>query len=117
MNDQVNRLKKGSPDDWPSLALMEFTMALAQAMKASGDIKQKDLADKLGVSPPYISSIMAGNENLTVEQMSRLAEAVGCSLHVTMAQKGLRIRWIEDTLAEEKTEAAPSRRASGLRRI
>ena len=40
-------------------------------------MKQSDLAKILGASPPYISSVMSGNENLTAEQMSRLAEAVG----------------------------------------
>jgi len=88
---------KGSADDWPSLALLEFTVALARAMKAN-DMKQSDLAKILGVSPPYISSVMSGNENLTVEQMSRLAEAVGGSLHVTIAKKGVRIHWVEDDL-------------------
>jgi transcriptional regulator with XRE-family HTH domain len=99
------RLKKGSPDDWPSLALMEFTMALAKAMAAS-DMKQKDLAEALGVSSPYISSVMSGNENLTVEQMSRLAEAAGGSLHLTIAPKGLYVRWVEDAVEEPATETA-----------
>lgn len=105
MNENPRRLKKGSPDDWPSLALMEFTMALAKAM-AENDMKQRDLAEALGVSPPYISSVMSGNENLTVEQMSRLAEAAGGSLHLTIAPKGLYIRWVEDTLEEPATETA-----------
>jgi transcriptional regulator with XRE-family HTH domain len=103
MNEKPRRLKKGSPDDWPSLALMEFTMALAKAMAEIG-MKQKDLAEALDVSPPYISSVMSGNENLTVEQMSRLAEAAGSSLHLTIAPKGLYIRWVEDTLEEPTTE-------------
>jgi transcriptional regulator with XRE-family HTH domain len=100
MTEKLRRLEKGGrPIDWPSLALLEFTVALARMMKANGDMKQKDLAERLGVSPPYISSVMSGNENLTVEQMSRLAEAAGGSLHLTIAPRGLYIRWVEDTLA------------------
>src|ERR1044072_552539 len=95
MSEKSRRLRKGTPDDWPSFALLEFTMALSKAMAARG-MKQKDLADVLGVSPPYISSVMSGNENLTVEQMSRLAEAVGCSLHLTVAPHGVYIRWVEE---------------------
>jgi transcriptional regulator with XRE-family HTH domain len=105
MKAQSRRLKKGAPDEWPSLSLLEFTIALARIMKANGDLKQKHLADLLGVSPPYISSVMAGNENLTVEQMSRLAEAAGGSLHLTIAPRGSYIRWVEDTL--EETREAP----------
>ena len=108
MNEKLRKLRKGSPDDWPSLALLEFTVALARAMKAK-DMKQKDLADALGVSPPYISSVMSGNENLTVEQMSRLAAAVGGSLHLTIAPQGLYIKWVEDTPeAAAEAEISPS---------
>lgn len=107
MNEKHHRLKKGTPDDWPSLALLEFTIALARAMKANKEMNQKALADTLGVSPPYISSVMSGNENLTIEQMSRLAEAAGGSLHITIAPRGLRIRWIEDA-AQAAREAEVS---------
>src|SRR5262245_46941489 len=99
-----HRLGNGAPDDWPSLALLEFTVALAKAMRAAGGMKQKDLARAMGVSPAYISSVMSGNENLTVEQMSRLAESVGGSLHLTIAKKGVRIRWEEDTLEAQLDE-------------
>jgi len=108
VSERLNRLRKGTADDWPSLALLEFTVALARMMKASGDMKQKDLAEKLGVSPPYISSVMAGNENLTVEQMSRLAEAAGGSLHLAIAPKDVYIRWVEDTLEEPTAAISPS---------
>jgi len=97
MSEKPGRMGKGSADDWPSLALLEFTVALARTMKANG-MKQSDLAKILGVSPPYISSVMSGNENLTAEQMSRLAEAVGGSLHITIAKKGVPVRWVEDAL-------------------
>jgi transcriptional regulator with XRE-family HTH domain len=104
MSEKLRRLRKGTPDDWPSLALLEFTMALSKTM-AANNMKQKDLAKALDVSPPYISSVMSGNENLTVEQMSRLAEAAGGSLHLTIAPQGLYVRWTEDTINEQTTEA------------
>lgn len=99
MSENPHRLQKGPAGDWPSLALLEFSVALARMMKAK-DMSQKALADALGVDPPYISSVMSGNENLTMEQMARLAEAAGGSLHVTIARKGVRIRWEEDVLEE-----------------
>ena len=108
MKQKLRTLRKGSPDDWPTLALIEFTVALARAMKASGNMKQKDLAEKLGVSRPYISSIMSGNENLTIEQMSRLAAAVGGSLHVTIAPRGLWVKWAEDVLEAPQEPAITS---------
>ena len=35
MSEKPLRMRKGSADDWPSLALLEFTVALARAMKAN----------------------------------------------------------------------------------
>jgi DNA-binding transcriptional regulator YdaS (Cro superfamily) len=90
---------EGSVDDWPSLALLEFTTGLARMMKAQAKpMNQAQLAREMGVSAPYISSVMSGNENLTIEQMSRLAAAVDCTIHIAVVRKDLRVRWIEDTL-------------------
>ena len=33
---------------------------------------QKDLADKMGVSPPYINKIVKGSENFTLESLVKL---------------------------------------------
>jgi ribosome-binding protein aMBF1 (putative translation factor) len=35
---------------------------------------QKDLAEKMGVSPPYINKIVKGSENFTLESLVRLQE-------------------------------------------
>ena len=48
MSEKIRRLRQGSPDDWPSLALLESTVALAQTMKANNGMNQKALADALG---------------------------------------------------------------------
>jgi transcriptional regulator with XRE-family HTH domain len=94
------RLGKGEVQDWPSVAQLEFTAGLARAMRHQPTpLKQADLARLLDVSPAYISSVMAGHENLTLEQMSRLAAAVGCSVHVAVAAKDTWIRWEEDVLS------------------
>ncbi len=92
-------MDEGSVDDWPSLALLEFTTGLARMMKARAKpMNQARLAKAMDVSAPYISSVMSGNENLTIEQMSRLAAAVDCTIHIAVVEKDLRVRWIEDTL-------------------
>ena len=38
------------------------------------DWTQKDLADKMGVSPPYINKIVKGSENFTLESLVKLQE-------------------------------------------
>src|SRR5579864_743901 len=109
-----NGIGKGSADDWPSLALLEFTTGLARMMKARAKpMNQAQLARAMDVSAPYISSVMSGNENLTIEQMSRLAAALDCMIHIAVVEKDLRVRWIEDTL-ETCANAADRRRRSAV---
>jgi predicted XRE-type DNA-binding protein len=106
-----NGIGKGSADDWPSLALLEFTTGLARMMKAQAKpMNQAQLAKAVDVSAPYISSVMSGNENLTIEQMARLAAAVDCTIHVAVVKKDLRVRWVEDTLdtCVNATDRCPS---------
>ena len=107
-------MSAGSVDDWPSLALLEFTTGLARMMKARAEpMNQAQLARAMDVSAPYISSVMSGNENLSIEQMSRLAAAVDCTIHVAVVKKDLRVRWIEDTL-DTCADAADRCRSSAV---
>ena len=93
-------MAKGGEARLSSLALLEFTIGLARRMQdRARPVSQAQLARLLGVSAPYISSVMSGLENLTVEQMSRLAAALGCAIHIAVVPKGIRVRWIEDVLA------------------
>ncbi|HVT17475.1 MAG TPA: helix-turn-helix transcriptional regulator [Thermoanaerobaculia bacterium] len=107
MKTKRNGMRKGSVNDWPSLALLEFTVGLARMMRArEKPMNQAQLARALKVSAPYISSVMAGNENLTVEQLSRLAAAVDCTIHIAVVKKDLRVRWVEDSLTAAERVAS-----------
>jgi transcriptional regulator with XRE-family HTH domain len=94
-------LGKGSANDWPSLPLLEFTVALARLMRAR-NLSQADLARRLQVRPPYISSVLSGNENLTIESMSRIAAALDGEIHLAVTEKGTRVRWEQDVLADSE---------------
>ena len=43
-------------------------------------IRQKDLAEKMGCSPQYISKILKGSENLTLETISKLEDCLDLDL-------------------------------------
>lgn len=44
------------------------------------NITKKELADKMGVSAQYVSKIVKGSENLTLETISKLENALGIEL-------------------------------------
>lgn len=43
-------------------------------------ITQKELAEKLGLSPQYINKIVKGSENLTLETICKIQKALGIVL-------------------------------------
>lgn len=46
-------------------------------------ISQKDFAIQLGLSPQYINKVVKGQENLTLETISKIEEVLGiCLIHV-----------------------------------
>ncbi|HVI47612.1 MAG TPA: helix-turn-helix transcriptional regulator [Chitinophaga sp.] len=49
------------------------------ALRAQG-LTQKDLAEKMNVSPQQISKIVKGHENLTLETITHLEKALGIQI-------------------------------------
>jgi transcriptional regulator with XRE-family HTH domain len=76
--------------------------AVGQELRAARErigLSQTALADRLGVSPAYISKIEAGRANLTVGALARISTALGCHLHVELVPHVRRERTAIETLA------------------
>lgn len=60
---------------------MSKKIALAIRYHLRNDrMSQKDMADKMGVSAAYIARLLKGEENLTLETISALQDAIGHEL-------------------------------------
>jgi len=83
----------------------------ALGIMAQQGISKADLARHLGVSKPYVSKLLGGGENLTLESMVRLAETLGCSLSTHLTQAGFSPRWVDvsETTATRRIEAKPAK--------
>lgn len=81
---------------WVEKAKLDFTSALFSQMKLKG-ITKAALARKLELSAPYISKVMAGDENLTIESMVKFSRAVDGQLHIHISDRHNRVNWIECT--------------------
>jgi transcriptional regulator with XRE-family HTH domain len=76
--------------------------AIGQELRAARQrigLSQTALADRLEVSPAYISKIEAGRANLTVGALARMATAVGCRLRVELVPQLRQERSAVETLA------------------
>lgn len=81
------------------------------AIMAEQGISKADLARKLDVSKPYVTKLLGGAANLTLESMVRLAEALGCSVSTHLTQAGFSPRWVDvsDTKETCRIEAKPAK--------
>jgi len=72
---------KGRDAYWVASLILDFTEGLNKIMKANG-VTRSDLARHLGVSPAYITKVLRGNVNFTVDSMVRLVKAAGGEVHI-----------------------------------
>jgi len=79
---------------WTATLILEFTEGLQNLMGKSG-ISRIELAKRLGVSPAYVTKVMRGNVNFTVDSMVKLANAVGGRVHVHVAPESHQVRWFD----------------------
>jgi transcriptional regulator with XRE-family HTH domain len=82
---------KGRDTYWAASMILDFTEGLHKIMETNG-VTRSDLARRLGVSPAYITKVLRGNVNFTVDSMVRLVRAAGGEVSIHIAPKGKRER-------------------------
>lgn len=60
-------------------ASIRFTEAVIARMESCG-ITRTDLAEKIGTSPAYITKILRGDTNFTLDSMVKIAQALDCEI-------------------------------------
>ena len=72
--------------------ILDFTEGLYGLMQEN-NISRVELAKRLGSSPAYITKVLRGDINFTVETMVRLAKAVGGAVQVHLGSREI-TRWV-----------------------
>ena len=103
LKEKLSQLSSDKPSDWKAKAQARrenrgwlkksaaIAVVVLDALKAQ-NLSQKDLAERIQVSPQQISKIVKGQENLTLETIGKLEMA-------------LRIEIIGDNLGSGKAAA------------
>jgi len=71
---------------WVASLILDFTEGLHKIMEANG-VSRSELARRLGVSPAYITKVLRGNVNFTLDSMVRLVRAAGGEVSLQVAPK------------------------------
>lgn len=56
-------------------------------------VKNVDLARRLGTSRAYITKLLQGNVNFTIDSLVKVAEALDCHLNLQLTYKHIGRRW------------------------
>jgi ribosome-binding protein aMBF1 (putative translation factor) len=78
---QLIRDIAGGVDYWAQAAMRHFVLEIDARMKAKG-ISRAMLAEKLETTPAYVTKVMRGDVNFTLETMTKLAMAVDGKLQI-----------------------------------
>jgi DNA-binding transcriptional regulator YdaS (Cro superfamily) len=81
-------------DYWVQWIVSDFTEELCRRMDVLG-ISRKALADRIQKSPPYVTKVLRGDQNLTAKSMARLARAVQSVVRVHLAPAEAYTVWLD----------------------
>jgi len=104
------REAEASVDYWADIPITEFGEDVCRLMDEQG-ISRAELARRLGTSRAYVTKLLGGNANFTLQTMTKVAMALGAAVHVHVALKDRIVRWYEGPLSEVTEEKAKPRKA------
>ena len=90
--EKLNALKSSAPSEWRKKAQWrrenrewlkksrEIALAALNAISNNPSMTQKELARQMGVSPQYVSKILKGEENLSLQTITKLESVLGIEL-------------------------------------
>lgn len=83
--NQVKELEN-TPDYQTEAFQLKVTEKIAEVLQQRAMNKTK-LAQKLNCSPPYITKLLNGGENLTIKKMLEIAHVLECNLDIDFIPK------------------------------
>ena len=92
--EQLFQRAEERPGYWVELGKLEFTEELLARMKERG-ISKSQLAARLAAKPAFVTRLVSGHNNFTLETMVRLARALDCEFRCHLQPAGTKARWID----------------------
>jgi transcriptional regulator with XRE-family HTH domain len=100
-------------------ASIEFTNAMVTRMRETG-VSRSQLARKINANPAYVSKILRGDTNFTLDTMVKIAGALDSEFLCHLQPAGAKSQWLDvyPTRANKplSTRAVSKRLTSGSRR-
>ncbi|WP_440064845.1 helix-turn-helix domain-containing protein [Pseudomonas syringae] len=78
---------------WLESAKQDFMISI-HAIMSKENISKAALAEKIGCSPAYISKILKGDANFTIETMVKISRALDTKLCIHLSDPHESIQWL-----------------------
>ena len=88
---------------WVELAKIDFTEEICKRMDELG-ITRKELAERMGSSQAYVTKVLRGNANFTIESMVKIAKALDSEFRSVLQPEGKVVSWF----LFDQTKQAPA---------
>jgi transcriptional regulator with XRE-family HTH domain len=89
---------------WVERAMLDFTEEIVARMEQLG-VSKSELANRLGKTPPFVTKLLRGSNNFTLETMVKVARQLKSEVRVHLQPEGTMSEWI-DVLKKEPPEPA-----------
>jgi|APCry4251928276_1046603.scaffolds.fasta_scaffold410068_2 transcriptional regulator with XRE-family HTH domain len=90
-NDLFQRAQK-TDSYWAEKIILKFTNQLYRLLK-NKNLSKKEFAEKIGTSQAYITKVLRGDANFTIETMVKLTRALDGSLEIQVMPKEENVAW------------------------
>jgi transcriptional regulator with XRE-family HTH domain len=94
---------KDDPEYITDRILFEINEEICETLKRK-NWTQKKFANELNVSEPYITKLLRGKPNLTIESLVKITLKLGLKLHIDLFEKETSIIKIQDECKDFKLE-------------
>jgi transcriptional regulator with XRE-family HTH domain len=104
--ESLSERAKERTEYWVEGAILDFTEDVCKRMEALG-MTRAAFARRLNKSPAYITKVLRGNNNFTLQKMVEIADALRAEVRVHLQPQGARTTWLDvhDKLEIGKTSA------------
>lgn len=75
-------------------AKLEFVGGITRLMNAKG-VNNAMLAERMETSPAYVTKVLRGDANFTIDSMVKITHALGGRIHIHVADAEASVRWLE----------------------
>lgn len=80
---------------------LEFTEDLVRLMEAQ-KVNNSELAQRIGASPAYVTKILRGGTNFTLDTMVKIATALDAEFRCHLQPAGRQTQWFDVVAANEE---------------